>query len=93
MFRKIGFILLLGGFLWLLVDCILLAPVVQESLLDKKVEALEEVTLNPETAAGALRSLTIEHRSHLSRLMIPATFMLLGGLTLAIAPRKRKKSA
>lgn len=91
MIRKIGFVLLLGGFLWLLVDCVLLAPVVQQSRLDKKVEALKELSLTSQSAASALQSMSTEHRKHLSRLMIPATFMLLGGLTLSVAPRRKKE--
>ena len=90
MIRKAGFIFLLGGFLWLLVDCTLLAPMTLRSRVETKIEALREITLTPETANSALKSLVLEQQKHLSRQLIPAAFMLAGGLTLAVAPTRKK---
>ena len=90
--RKIGYILLVFGFLWLTIWCALSVGPVTRSIgienFNKYPEARQYSNIE---VCEAIQSVLIEYQESAHGVVLPATLMFAGGVLLDFAGRRNKK--
>jgi hypothetical protein len=90
--RKIGYILLISGFLWLAVWCAGSVGSLTRSIGLEHFKQYPEIgKYSGNEVCNAIRSVLAEYKENVHGVMLPAALMLVGGILLDIANRRAAK--
>ncbi len=88
--RKIGYTLLILGFLWLIIWCAFsVGPLTRFIGMEKFKKYPDGMSYSGEDVRHAIRSVLAEYHDNAHGVTLPATLMLVGGMLLDFAGRRK----
>jgi hypothetical protein len=90
--RKIGYILLVVGFVWLVAWCAgSVRPMIRHIGIEHFKSYPDTKTYSGTEVCDAIRSALLEYQEYAHGVVLPATLMLAGGVLLDVAGRRNAK--